>query len=115
MSSKRVFRVQAVKQSCVFGEAIELHVVAEEKKSGQQEPEVFYVGDEGWELARFGGQSDPIRITPEIAQELTDSLWAIGIRPYAAKGSAGQLSAVENHLSDMRRIAFKGLEMEAGK
>lgn len=41
------------------------------------------------------------------AQELADSLWRAGVRPKDAAGSVGQLSAVEAHLQDMRRLAFE--------
>ena len=39
---------------------------------------------------------------------LADDLWGLGIRPSMAKGSAGQLEAVNKHLQDMRYMAFKG-------
>lgn len=40
------------------------------------------------------------------AQRLMDSLWDAGIRPIAAKGSAGQLEATKYHLEDMRKLVF---------
>jgi hypothetical protein len=48
-----------------------------------------------------------IFITLEKAQELCDSLYAIGIRPNQAKGSIGQLAAVQYHLEDMRKLVFR--------
>lgn len=47
-----------------------------------------------------------LRLRPEEAQSLMDELWNVGIRPAAAAGSAGQLSAVQAHLEDMRRLVF---------
>jgi len=44
------------------------------------------------------------------AQLLMDDLWASGIRPTEAAGSAGALSATRAHLDDMRKIAFDLLE-----
>lgn len=49
----------------------------------------------------------PMSLSAEAAQELADMLWQCGIRPRGAAGSAGQLSAVENHLNDMRALVFK--------
>ena len=46
------------------------------------------------------------------AQELIDALWSAGFRPSEGSGSAGSLKATEKHLSDMRRIAMKSLEIE---
>lgn len=40
------------------------------------------------------------------AQLLMDDLWSSGIRPTEGSGSAGSLKATENHLNDMRKIAF---------
>ncbi len=48
-----------------------------------------------------------IRLDQENAQELMDTLWDAGLRPAGAAGSAGQLSAVENHLADMRKMVFE--------
>lgn len=40
------------------------------------------------------------------AQQLVDELWACGIRPTDGAGSAGAMAATENHLADMKQIAF---------
>jgi len=48
-----------------------------------------------------------IRLQQEEAQQLMDTLWDAGLRPVGAAGSAGQLSAVESHLADMRKIVFE--------
>lgn len=41
------------------------------------------------------------------AQNLMDSLWDAGIRPAQAKGSAGQMAAVNEHLKDMRQAFWE--------
>lgn len=53
-------------------------------------------------------QQPTIIITPESAQELMNQLWELNIRPVQAKGSVGQLDAVNKHLEDMRRLVFNG-------
>ena len=47
----------------------------------------------------------------QSAQSFMDQLWACGVRPSEGTGSAGSLKATENHLSDMRKIAFRGLKI----
>lgn len=51
-------------------------------------------------------------ITNTAAQMLMDELWNCGIRPSEGTGSAGSLKATENHLDDMRKIAFKKLNID---
>ena len=46
------------------------------------------------------------------AQKLIDELWSCGLRPSEGTGSAGSLAATENHLQDMKKIAFKTLKIE---
>lgn len=57
--------------------------------------------------------SEPISIINNSqAQELIDSLWVCGIRPMEGEGSAGSMSAVQKHLSDMRKIVEKKLSVQ---
>ena len=58
---------------------------------------------------------DYLRRNNNVIQVLMDDLWQCGIRPSEGQGSAGQLKAVENHLSDMRKITFKKLEINEQK
>ena len=51
-------------------------------------------------------------INKQDAQVLIDDLWANGLRPTEGTGSAGALKAVENHLGDMQKIAFKLLDVK---
>lgn len=57
---------------------------------------------------------DALQLSDATAQVLMDDLWHIGIRP-TQEGSAGQLSAVEKHLGDMRAIVSKELIVELPK
>jgi hypothetical protein len=50
-------------------------------------------------------------ISETEAQALMDRLWTCGFRPTEGKGSAGALAATEQHLQDMRRIAFGLMEI----
>lgn len=62
-------------------------------------------------FAEAGSMVDPAcRLDQTSAQELMDDLWRCGLRPSEGSGSAGQLSATERHLSDMRRLVFKEAE-----
>lgn len=51
-----------------------------------------------------------LRLTMTEAQDFMDRLWDCGVRPTEAKGSAGQLAAVQAHLNDMRALALRGGE-----
>jgi hypothetical protein len=46
------------------------------------------------------------------SQVLMDDLWNCGVRPTEGSGSAGSLKATENHLDDMRKIAFNRLKID---
>lgn len=66
---------------------------------------------------QFGppNNSDPnpptMRLDPQDAQLLMDQLWNCGVRPTEGTGSAGALAAKDEHLQDMRRIAFSQLQI----
>lgn len=51
-------------------------------------------------------QEATMRLRPDEAQQFMDELWRVGIRPTNGAGSAGQMSATEKHLEDMRRLVF---------
>lgn len=62
----------------------------------------------------MGAEVRPLlRLTDEEAQRLIDQLWEAGVRPSNTVGSVGQLAAVQAHLDDMKRIAFKKLGIES--
>ena len=48
-----------------------------------------------------------LKLKPDEAQDLMDVLYAAGIRPSQAAGSAGQLDAVKYHLEDMRTLVLR--------
>ena len=51
---------------------------------------------------------DPlVNITEEMAQQIMDELWREGIRPNNGEGSLTHIAALEYHLEDMRKLAFK--------
>lgn len=53
------------------------------------------------------------RISLPEAQKLMDRLWECGLRPTEGKGSAGMMAATQQHLADMRAIAFSALSVKA--
>lgn len=61
------------------------------------------------------GMPAPVAISlePEEGQQLMDRLWECGLRPTQGKGSAGQLSATEAHLKDMRELVFRFMTVHA--
>ena len=64
--------------------------------------------------AKEGDFIEPmLRIEIQAAQQLIDELWQCGLRPTEGTGSAGSLKATENHLADMKRIAFALLDAKA--
>ena len=50
-------------------------------------------------------------IDESAAQNLMDDLWRSGLRPTGAKAGDTTIKALESHLDDLRRIAFKGLKI----
>ena len=46
-----------------------------------------------------------LKLREEEAQELLEELWGAGFRPKEV-GTAGQLSAVQYHLENMRKLVF---------
>lgn len=53
-----------------------------------------------------------LHLSCDEAQALMDELWAAGLRPTEGSGSAGSLAATQQHLADMRKIAFHGLGVQ---
>lgn len=80
----------------------------------EHEGEIGYLTGDGFvkKLSRFEELPSACALQPEQAQELMDDLFRCGIRPSSGKGSAGQLKAIENHLSDMRKIVSQRLKVE---
>lgn len=50
-------------------------------------------------------------MTHTQAQTLMDDLWLSGVRPSEGNASQGQLKATQDHLKDMRKIAFNKLKI----
>lgn len=51
------------------------------------------------------------KVTVGEAQALMDDLWRCGLRPSEGEGSAGQSAAQQQHIADLRAIAFKALKI----
>lgn len=106
---ERSLKMKAVK-SGIFGDGIDLYLW---QRSGNglyvaKSPELTLIKHpEGFV------PSDPcIKLEVSSAQYLMDTLWECGLRPSEGSGSAGAMLAVESHLSDMRKIAFKKLGIQ---
>lgn len=64
------------------------------------------------EVKEPGAVVDPtVRISVDEAQTLMDDLWRCGLRPTEGAGSAGAMRAVERHVDDLRKIAFKAMDI----
>lgn len=74
------------------------------------EPILFKVQED---LSATVGMYRPpeLPMTIEQAQQLMDELWHVGLRPSEGTGSAGSLAATQKHLSDMRSIVEKTLNV----
>lgn len=94
-----MIEIRATRQPAYEGDDIEIHIFDREFHSAAQ-PLAMKVVEKGHWI------EPTCQISPETAQKLMNSLWECGLRPVAAAGSAGQLSATERHLEDMRTIAF---------
>ena len=76
------------------------------------------IGESYLDTTVFSRKEEGVYIPPAMgfslssAQGLMDELWSCGIRPSEGQGSAGQLSAVQSHLSDMKTIAFSQLKIK---
>lgn len=52
-----------------------------------------------------------LHLNVEVAQQLMDELWSVGLRPTEGTGSAGALAATQRHLEDMKTVAFHALKI----
>lgn len=63
-----------------------------------------------WQESKVGDAIQPfLRIEKSQAQKFMDDLWDCGLRPSEGSGSAGAMKKTEEHLQDMRMIAFHKL------
>ena len=90
-------------QSAPWSSGVQIALIDGEKHAVRIEYEKY---EDGMETPSF------ISLGRTEAQVLMDDLWASGYRPTEGAGSAGSLRATEKHLADMRKIAFKQLDME---
>jgi hypothetical protein len=66
-----------------------------------------------WEaIADNAERKSLVTMRMQQAQVLMDDLWNAGIRPTEGAGSAGAMRAAQDHIADLRRVAFKALGIE---
>lgn len=94
-----MIEIRATRQPAYWGDDIEIRIIDKETRTACKTIVMEPIKD-GEHLPI------PVCLSVEMAQGLMNSLWDCGLRPMAAAGSVGQLSATERHLEDMRRIAF---------
>lgn len=64
--------------------------------------------DPSWKEQDLGNEPEPFtELSEDAAQVLMDDLWRGGIRPTEGEGSAGAMTAVQEHLKDLRAIVFR--------
>lgn len=82
------------------------------------EPHQVYYRAEPVEVAAMTDDQVGIPVAPllslndEAAQNLMDSLWETGLRPSKGVASSGQVEAMSNHITDLRKISHKLLKIE---
>src|SRR3990167_8843816 len=101
----------------VFNDCYEVYVLGFDR-DGLGNHVRSVLGEGGWEPVEDGGRTAPSFCVPRrgLAQspltDLANQLWSLDIVPAKAKGSAGQLEALQQHLRDMREVAFNRLKIE---
>lgn len=83
---------------------------------GNDAPSGIYVAGPCTMTKRAAGDGSrpapAFRLARLEVQALMDELWGLGFRPTAAKGNAGQLSAIQSHLRDMRALVEKACSVK---
>lgn len=111
---KRGITIYASKSSFDFNNSIEFYIV-DHRDDGD------YIATLEWGKVEPGvNQLPTLRLDNHMkndspAQRLMDQLYAAGIRPTDASGSAGSMAATQSHLEDMRTIAMHKLNIPMGK
>ncbi len=99
--------VRATRNPSMYGDGVEIRLLDEGARAVAK-PLVF-------EKHTMGNFVEPALVLPlPAAQRLMDELWVCGLRPTEGAGSAGSLLATQNHLEDMRTIAFGTLQLPKG-
>ena len=102
------FRIRIVRAGFGFRSSHQINILAcqvQGKDYFLAEPLKFKIMAESEEEKPF------IQINMADAQVLMDDLWECGIRPTEGKGSAGSLKATQEHLADIKKIAFHTLKI----
>ncbi|KKL50801.1 hypothetical protein LCGC14_2301860 [marine sediment metagenome] len=88
----------------------ELEIIVGRANWGKAIEFLIYSGNSVVKDLTFYEQEPFTQDTP-AAQKFIDSLWGSGLRPSEGSGSVGALKAVQDHLADMREIAFNRLKI----
>lgn len=88
----------------LFQDEIFLYIIKYEDKKRHLGKLKFSPIDEG---VHFHSPESSCELDLTASQELMDTLWQCGVRPTEAKGSAGQLTAIQSHLADLQKLVFK--------
>ena len=100
-----MIEIRATRQPAWWGDGVEIRILDRQSRE--------YVEKVQMTPAEVGGEIPvAVRLDPEQAQALIDSLWECGLRPTEGTGSAGALAAVERHLADMKKLAFHALKIQ---
>ena len=54
----------------------------------------------------------PLSLSHQEAQILINELWRVGFRPEGSESTKDQIDAMNNHLQDIRKIAFDKLKIK---
>lgn len=55
-----------------------------------------------------GASAPPsLSLSREAAQDLMNRMWQLGIRPLDGEGTLAHVGAMQEHIEDLRRVAFK--------
>ena len=79
-----------------------------------KDPDTIYVAQPlTMKQSSRGGEYHPpfVSLSESDAAQLMDRLWNAGVRPSNGAGSHATHEALNNHLEDLRRVAFKLLEI----
>lgn len=104
-------RIEIHAESTPFRRSIDLYIGQADASGsliGIVEPVVF---KERQNCTQVEAPSVSLRF--DSAQVLMDELWRCGLRPTEGIGSAGSMAATQQHLADMKKIAF-GLLKKGG-
>lgn len=91
-----------------YEKSIDIYITDYPHPMRGNEPQRLFASSLNWEsIGDNQIQYPTLKLSETHAQQLIDQLWACGLRPIEAAGSAGSLAATQAHLQDMRRLVFE--------